>query len=73
MSFNYTTREGDRIDQLAYRFYGGMHGISILADANISVPLNAIFPLGTVLIVPIIDDTQIINNENLPPWKRNMQ
>ena len=70
ISFNYITREGERIDQLADRFYGGMHGISILADANMSVPLDAIFPMGTVLIIPIIDDTQVITNDNLPPWKR---
>ena len=70
ISFNYITREGERIDQLSDRFYGGMHGISILADANMSVPLDAIFPMGTVLIIPIIDDTQVITNDNLPPWKR---
>ena len=69
-SFNYVTQQGDRIDQLAYRFYGNMRGISILVDANVNVPLDAIFPFGTALVIPIIDDTQIIDNENLPPWKR---
>ena len=69
-SFNYNTVEGDRIDLLAGRFYGNMQGISILSDANPSVPLDAIFPIGTVLIVPIIDENQSINPENLPPWKQ---
>ena len=69
-SFNYTTVEGDRWDVLAQRFYGGMHGISILADANFAVPLEAIFPAGTVLIVPIVEELQVVNNDNMPPWKQ---
>jgi len=69
-SFNYTTADGDRFDLLAQRFYGGMHGISILADANQAVQMEAVFPTGTVLIVPIIDSTHVIDNKNLPPWKQ---
>ena len=71
-SFNYTTIEGDRIDNLAYRFYGGMYGIKILSEANPLVPLTAIFPVATKLTVPLIENKQIIENPNLPPWKRNM-
>ena len=69
-SFNYTTIEGDRIDNLAYRFYGSMKGISILADANPFVPLEPIFEVGTVLIVPNIDNIEVVTNPNLPPWKQ---
>jgi len=69
-SFNYTTVEGDRIDNLAQRFYGGMRGISILSEANPFVQLEAIFSIGTILIVPIIEVTQTVENQNLPPWKR---
>ena len=72
-SFNYTTIEGDRIDNLAHRFYGGMHGIAILSEANPFVQLEAIFPTGTILIIPIIETTPIIENQNLPPWKKSMQ
>jgi len=69
-SFNYITKAGERIDNLAHRFYGGMYGISILSDANPFVALDAVYPVGTVLIVPFIDNTETVNN-NLPPWKRN--
>ena len=68
-TFNYTTEDGDRIDLLAHRFYGGMYGISILTDANPAIPLDAIFPLGTVLHVPLIENDQIVENSKLPPWK----
>lgn len=68
-SFNYTTKEGDRIDLLAHRFYGSMKGIAILSDANPDIPLDAIYPTGTRLVIPIIADSVVIN-ENLPPWKK---
>lgn len=69
-SFNYTTVEGDRIDTLAAKFYGGNRGIAIIADANPAVPLSAIFPLGTLLVIPVIDDRELIAKNDLPPWKR---
>lgn len=69
-SFNYTTVEGDRIDTLAAKFYGGNRGIAIIADANPEVPLSAVFPLGTVLVIPIVEDNELTTNSDLPPWKR---
>jgi phage tail protein X len=69
-SFNYITMDGDRIDILSNRFYGNNQGIRIIADANPNVPVTAIYPLGTVLIIPIVDDAQFTDNTDLPPWKR---
>ena len=69
-SFNYSTVEGDRVDNLSQRFYGGQYGISILLDANPFIQIEAIFPIGTVLVVPIIESEQVIDNSLLPPWKR---
>ena len=69
-SFNYTSIAGDRPDLLANRFYGSNQGIQIIADANPDVPVTAVYPLGTVLIIPIVDDSQFTNNNDLPPWKR---
>ncbi len=72
-SFNYTTVEGDRIDTLAAKFYGSMAGIAVLADANPAVPLDAVFPMGTVLVVPIVENMEIETNDNLPPWKQSVK
>jgi phage tail protein X len=69
-SFNYTTVEGDRIDTLAARFYGGNYGIAIILDANPDVPITDIYPLGTVLIIPIVDDSIAEDKSDLPPWKQ---
>ena len=69
-SFNYTTVEGDRIDVLAAKFYGSMDGIAIISDANPLVPLTAVFSPGTVLVVPIVGDSAMNVNNDLPPWER---
>lgn len=70
-SFNYTTVAGDRWDTLAARFYGNNAGIAILIDANSAVPITAVLPIGTPLVVPVMDDLQIIDKNILPPWKRS--
>jgi phage tail protein X len=67
---SYITKAGDRIDALAHRFYGSNQGIQVIADANPDVPITSVYPLGTVLIIPILDDAQFTNNDDLPPWKR---
>ncbi|MDR3133023.1 MAG: tail protein X [Prevotellaceae bacterium] len=69
-SFNYTTTEGDRIDTLAEKFYGGNEGISIIADANPDVPITAVYPVGTALIIPIVEDEAMNDISDLPPWKQ---
>ena len=72
-TFNYITTDGDRIDLLAHRFYGSMQGVSIIADANPFVPMYPVYPLGTVLLIPLIDRIVKPINNLLPPWKRNLQ
>lgn len=47
-----------------------MDGIAIISDANPLVPLTAVFPLGTVLVIPIVEDSEMNVNTDLPPWKR---
>ncbi len=69
-SMNHTTREGDRWDTLAYRYYGGNHGIKILTDANPNVPITAVLSMGLSLVVPIVDDSEFESTNNLPPWKQ---
>lgn len=69
-SFNYTTVQGDRIDTLSAKFYGDNQGIAIIAEANPDVPLDAVYPLGTVLIMPVIEEVEMENTNDLPPWKR---
>lgn len=69
-SFNYRTKQGERWDMIAYKMYGAMTGIATLIEANPSVPIDTVLPDGTILIIPIIDNTDsTIITTNLPPWK----
>lgn len=69
-SINYTSKQGDRWDNLAYKFYGSISGMKTLTDANPFVSLSPVIPTGSNIIVPIMDDTDsAILTENLPPWK----
>lgn len=69
-SKNYICGQSETWGSVAWKMYGTMAGIDILVKANTSVPLDSIFPMGTVLIVPIIEktDTSVLT-KNLPPWK----
>ena len=69
-SFNYTTRQGDRWDTIAYTMYGSLEYMDSLIQANLNVPLDPVFPDGTVLVIPIIDNSKsAVLTTNLPPWK----
>jgi hypothetical protein len=50
--------------------YGSMSGIKTLIEANPAVPIDTILPDGTILIIPILDDTDsAILTTQIPPWK----
>ena len=69
-TFNYTTGQGETWGSVAWKMYGSMSGIKTLIEANISVPIDTELPEGTVLLVPILDDTDsAILTTKLPPWK----
>lgn len=69
-SINYTTKQGERWDQLAYRFYGSVKSMNVLTDANPTVSLSPIIDSGTDLIIPIVDNsTDSVITVNVPPWK----
>ena len=73
--FEHKTKEGDRWDLLAYRYYGDQHKQTILLEANRHLFIDPlivppmILPSGMVLKIPVIDEIDI-DESNLPPWKR---
>jgi phage tail protein X len=70
-TFNYTVKQGEHWDTIAFKMYGSMSGINTLINANPSVPLDPVLPDGTILLIPIIDNTDsAIISQNLPPWKK---
>ena len=62
------TIEGERWDQLAYRYYGSAHRYDPIIRANPHVPLATTLPGGLTLSVPVIEQQDL--SEELPPWLR---
>lgn len=69
MITQYTTKEGERWDTVAFKAYGDPLKIKEIADANPNVPLRDIIPTNTVLNVPVIPEPTL-DETLLPPWKR---
>lgn len=67
----YIVKEGDKWDTVAFKAYGDSTRVSGIIEANPSVPITAVLIAGTPLVVPILEDGEIlIDSELLPPWKR---
>jgi len=69
MITQYTTKEGERWDTIAFKAYGDPLKIKEIADANPNVPLRDTIPTNTVLNVPVIPEPTL-DETLLPPWKR---
>lgn len=67
----YTTRENQRLDQIAHAVYGDSNRWKDIIDANPTMPIIANYSAGLVLRIPIVSTTDDnFENENLPPWKQ---
>lgn len=66
----HTTSDGDRWDQLAWRYYGDPTLMEAIITANPQAPIAPILEGGLQLAIPVLDDTEAIATEDLPPWKR---
>ncbi|MCR9267470.1 MAG: tail protein X [Alphaproteobacteria bacterium] len=64
------TIDGDRWDQLAWRYYGDPHGYERIIRANPGVAMTAALPGGLSIRIPVIADA-VIASAGLPPWKSN--
>lgn len=70
MFLTHTTTEGDRWDNIAWRYYRDVTRIPDLVDANPTAPIRETLPSGLVLLIPIIDAADAAPSQDLPPWKR---
>lgn len=73
--FEHITREGDRWDLLAWRYYGDPNKQTVLLAANRTLFLDGlvtpplVLPHGVRLRIPVIA-AESANEALLPPWKR---
>ena len=68
MYLTHITTEGERWDQLAWKYYGNALEYERIVAANPQVPITPTLASGLRLSIPVIEETQIV--EDLPPWKR---
>ena len=67
-SIKYTTRQGDTFDELALQVYDRKKKAHLLIEANPDYADVLTFDAGTVLTIPVNDDTVL--PETLAPWRR---
>lgn len=70
MYLNHLTKDGDRWDLIAWRYYGDVNQVPLLIEANPHVPVVEVLPGGLNLAIPVIELDAATALEELPPWKR---
>lgn len=69
----YVVQDGERWDSIAYKAYGRADLAHVIIEANPKVPITARLAGGTVLEIPILEETLVKTDaELLPPWKREL-
>ncbi|HEY0155450.1 MAG TPA: tail protein X [Longimicrobium sp.] len=69
----HVTKEGERWDQLSWKYYGDPNRYEELVTANPDVPIIPILPGGVSLRVPFLGEdlnVEAFPVDLLPPWKR---
>jgi len=62
------TREGDRWDLLAWRYYGDPTLYGPIIESNPNLLITGAFDAGVVVRIPILQKASDISND-LPPWE----
>lgn len=62
----HTTKEGEKLDQIAWVYYGDMAKIPLLIEANSRLPIKRNYPAGVTIYIPLIKQEN--TTEDLPPW-----
>lgn len=67
--YSYITKDGDRWDLIAYKYYKNPTMYEEIIKANPNVPIEPILPAGINLKIPILEESSTIKFD-LPPWKK---
>ena len=65
-----TTREGDRWDLIAHKYYGNALLLDGLIAANPHLPIAEAFGAGLTVFVPVLDAKPQSSQADMPPWMR---
>lgn len=67
-NLRHITTDGERWDQLAYRYYGNAMAYERIVTANPDIPLMLELPGGLELVIPIVEDSASVSNQGDPEW-----
>lgn len=67
--YSYITKDNDRWDLIAYKFYNDATRYEPIINANPDVDISPILKSGLKLKIPVLDKSETIKFE-LPPWKK---
>jgi phage tail protein X len=70
MLTEYITIQGDRLDTIAFKAYGDPFKWAPIVDSNPSLPIQAEYPAGIRIVLPVVEDVDLIELDLLPPWKK---
>lgn len=67
----YTTRQDQRWDTIAFEVYGDPYAYSALIEVNPQWRSVAQLPAGVVLRIPVVTLRTTLPPSQLPPWRRS--
>ena len=67
--YSYITKDNDRWDLIAYKFYNDATRYEPIINANPDVDISPILKSGLKLKIPVLNESETIKFE-LPPWKK---
>lgn len=65
----HVTRQDERWDWIAWKFYGDPTLYGPIIEANPGVPIVGAFDAGVVLQIPILQQMSSAPSSDLPPWE----
>lgn len=68
INLRHITTDGERWDQLAYRYYGDAAAYEWIVAANPDIPMMLVLPGGLELAIPVIEADSTISALESPPW-----
>lgn len=67
--YTYITKDNDRWDSIAYKFYKNPTYYEEISKANPDVEIEPVLDAGIKLKIPVLEESETIQFE-LPPWKK---
>nr|VFK17437.1 MAG: Phage Tail Protein X [Candidatus Kentron sp. LPFa] len=69
-ALEHITKEGERWDQLAHRYYGDAMAYGRILEANPDMRMSPVLPGGLALAIPLVEQEDKLESAEAPPWKR---